>query len=207
MKEYFTRLKQKMKYNSFWRLVHDGLVRIGIKITPYYLVEEGGGPDLPEFERDRYPGYSVGYLGRDEMKLIAGLEREFFTEERLKERCDKEMRCLAVKKEGKIHAFTWFNLKECDYAGHRFTLNEHEAYLQDAYVFMQYRGLRLAPFIRYQAYKELRKLGRIRFYSITEAFNEQSIKFKKKLNARFDYLGLYIRLFNKWHISFPLRRS
>ncbi len=206
MSEYLKRLKQKTQYNSFWRLIHDGLVKIGFKISPYYLVEEGS-VELPEFECEQYPGYSVAYLDYDDIERIAGLEREFYTADLIKRRMERGFRCLTVRKEGTIQAFTWFNLKECDYEGHRFTLNEHEAYLQDAYVFMEYRGLRLAPFIRYQAYKELKEIGRTRLYSITELVNDQSTKFKKKLKARFVYLGLYIRLFNKWHLSFPLRKN
>lgn len=206
MNDYWTNLRQKIRYNNWIRLIHDGLVRIGIKISPFYLVEEGGSASNPPFELAASTDYSVGFLGEADMKEIAAIPLRKLSEQNLLDRIKNGCKCLGVKKNKKLVAFTWFNLKECPYQGFKFALSENEAYLFDAYTLREYRGNNIAPLMRYMSYRELEKIGRTRLYSISECINSQSIKFKKKLNARFVYLGVWISFFRKWDITIPIKK-
>ncbi len=97
-------------------------------------------------------------------------------------------------------AFNWFDLEESNSRLHRFRLEDSEVYLFDMYTMKTFRGKGIAPCLRYETYKLLRKMGRSKFYSISDFFNITSIRFKEKLNARFLELRLYIRLFkHPWH--------
>ena len=78
--------------------------------------------------------------------------------------------------------------------------------LFDAYTLDSFRGKGIAPYIRYQLYKELEKTGRMTLYSISERFNLSSIRFKKKLNARLVGQGLCVVLFKKWRFSTRLKK-
>ncbi len=202
---YLHRLSQKIRYNNIFRLLFDLLGKIGIKISPFYLVVEGLSRDIPEFESDLFKSYKFEYFDSKDIAAIAALKERYFKEEELLKRLENGSKCLGLKKDGEIAAFTWFNLNQCPYGGYSFILKENEAYLFDAYTLLKYRGMKIAPFIRYQCYKELKKQSRTTLYSISEMLNKQSINFKKKLGARFVLMGIYIRFFNKWKFSFPVR--
>jgi GNAT superfamily N-acetyltransferase len=116
------------------------------------------------------------------------------------------MKCLGAKHDGKIIAYSWINLEECHYTGNRFRLKENEAYLFDMYTAKPYRGKNIAPHLRYQIYKSLNEMGRETFFSVSEVFNRPSIKFKKKLKARFLKLCVFIELFKKIRFHITLRR-
>ena len=90
--------------------------------------------------------------------------------------------------------------------GYKFPLKDNEAYLFDAYTLMHFRGKGLAPYIRYQCYKELAKSDRHKLFSISNYFNTPSIKFKNKLNAKFLELRLSVELFRKWSFDLHLKK-
>jgi hypothetical protein len=202
---FIQQLSYKIRYKSLVRLFHDSLMKLGIKISFFYLVEEALRNDNPEFELNKFPGYTVEYLGEDDLILISSLKERPYPIEKFLQKLKNGCKCLGVKKDNNLVAFTWFDINNCTYEGYPFTLKENEAYLFDAYTLIEYRGKKIAPFTRYQCYKELNRLGKTIFYSISEILNKQSINFKKKLDARFILLGLYIRLFNKIKLSIPLR--
>jgi hypothetical protein len=202
---FIQQLSYKIRYKSLVRLFHDVLMKLGIKISFFYLVEEALRNDNPEFELNKFPGYTVEYLGEDDLRLIGSLKERPYPIEKFLQKLKNGCKCLGVKKDNNLVAFTWFDINNCIYEGYPFALKENEAYLFDAYTLIEYRGKKIAPFIRYQCYKELNRLGKTTFYSISEVLNKQSINFKKKLDAKFILLGLYIRLFNKIKLSIPLR--
>jgi len=114
----------------------------------------------------------------------------------MRARLDRGDLCLAVEDENRVVAFTW-----CAFPGYRFRLADDEAYLYDAHTAAAYRGMGVAPFIRYRLYEELARVGRTRLYSFTEQFNRAAIRFKLKLNSRVVDSGLYIQLFRRWSLS------
>ena len=71
------------------------------------------------------------------------------------------------------------------------------------YVYENYRGKGIAPYLRYQCYKLLEKEGVNTFYSISEYFNFSAIKYQKKFNAKPLELCLSIKLFkiNIWNFT------
>ena len=81
------------------------------------------------------------------------------------------------------------NDSACDYE-----LGPGEAYLYDAFIAPDFRGRSLAPYMRAESYKHLRRVGRHTFYSISDYFNSPAIKFKEKLNAEAIRLYLQIKL-------------
>lgn len=200
------KLAQKIRYNNPIRLVIDALVKIGIKISPFYFVIEGLNQHIPEFESDKFCNFRIDYLTEKDIKQIAAdfQERELISEEKLIKRFRSGAKCLGVKKDGEIAAYTWLNVNKCEFSGYPFLLNKDEAYLFDAYTLIKYRGEKIAQYLRYQCYKELKKLGKTKLYSISEVFNKQSINFKKKLNARFIFFGFYICIFRKWKFTLRL---
>ncbi len=166
---YLKHIRDKFKYNPFMRVVQDGLTKMGIRISPYYLVLEGlFNKSLPDFEKG-FNEYEIGFLREEDMKeisVIPGPDRTF-SEKDLLLRLKEGKKCLGIKYRGKIVAFTWFGLVEFGSKFLRFALKDDEAYLFDAYTLMSFRGKGLAPYMRYQCYKELARLGRYKLYSFT----------------------------------------
>ena len=75
------------------------------------------------------------------------------------------------------------------------------------YTVPAHRGKRLAPYLRYQSYRRLAREGMTRLYSISDAFNTPSIRFKQRLGARFVKLGVSVTLFNRWRWNVSLRAA
>lgn len=200
------RFIQKIKYNSILRILHDGLVKIGIHISLFYLVEEGLHLQTIPFDFSEFTGYKVEFLKENEINIITDIPERPYKKEALIKRLNGGSRCLLFKKNDQVIGYTWFNLHAKDITFYNFSLKDNEAYLFDAYVLMDFRGKRIAPFMRYQCYKELKKMDKTVLYSISEYFNNQSIRFKKKLNAKFLFLILYINLFNKFIFKREIKR-
>jgi len=200
------RLRQKIKYNSILRILHDGLVKVGLKISLFYLVEERLCKEIPELESEQFPGYDLKFLEPSEIGELNSIPERPVSNEKLSKLIEKGCYCLCLKKEENIVAYTWVDPRECIYGSYKLPMKKNEACLFGAYTLMQYRGNNFAPFVRYQCYKELKKLGKTTLYSISEAINNQSINFKKKLGARFVLLGLQISLFKKLKFTMPLKR-
>lgn len=200
------RLTQKIRYNNILRILHDGLVKIGIHLSLYYWVEEGLHLQSSSFEFKEFSDYTVEFLKEDELNIIADIPEKPYKKEILTKRIKDGSGCLLVKKEDKVIGYTWFNLSRCSTIFYNQNLNENEAYLYDAYVLMDFRGKKIAPFVRYQCYKELHKLNKTVLYSISDLLNNQSIRFKQKLNAKFLFLMVYINLFNKFTFSRIIKR-
>ena len=200
------RLKQKIKYNSLLRILHDGLVKVGIKISFFYLVEEGLYKEIPEFELDQFPGYNLMFLDKSDITELSSIPERPVSKEKLLQLMKKGCTCLCLKKEDDLVAFTWINPDECTYGTYKLSMKENEACLFDAYTLIKYRGNNIAPFIRYQCYKELNKIGKNILYSISEIVNKQSINFKKKLGAHFVLLGFQVSLFKKWNYTRTIKK-
>jgi GNAT superfamily N-acetyltransferase len=203
---YLKYVRSRIRHSPFIRVILDVLAKIGIEIDPYYLVAEGLFDDtIPHLEAGSEE-YEFGFLGPEDMKAISAIPYRIFSEEQLLLRLREGKMCFGAKHRGNIAGFTWCDLDECHYKGYKSPMKKDEAYLFDAYTLDSFRGKGIAPYIRYQLYKELEKAGRKTLYSISERFNFSSIRFKKKLNARLVGQGLCVVLFKKWLFSTRLRR-
>ena len=202
----FKYFRNRLRHDRFLKLASDGLDRCGIIFRPYYLVLEGlFDQSIAELESG-FDDYELAFLNEAEMTEIAQIPGRYVTESQLLQRLREGMLCFALKKDRELAAFTWIDLNQCHFTGHTFSLKEDEAYLFDAWTMVPFRGKKVAPYLRYQTYKELEKRGRNRLYSISEYVNTSAIKLKKKLNARHLELAVFINFFNLRQFHFLLRK-
>lgn len=198
--------KEKLRYSHFLRLVLDAIAKIGLRITPYYVVQEGiFGRGFPSLEGER-DGYRIRFLVEGDMKAMSGLRGGSVPQEQLNQRLKDGHCCIGLMYGDEMVAFNWANPNESSGDLSRFPLHKDEAYLYDMYTIPAYRGKRLAPYLRYQSYRHLSRKGMTRLYSISDALNTPSIKFKKRLSARFVKLGVSIKLLNRREYNIVLRQ-
>lgn len=181
------------------------LYRIGININPFYLVKESQSETVIPILNDNLEDYRFEFLTSEDMKKIGQTDFIRGQEAQYNEWLKKGWKCLGAKHLGKVVAYTWVNLEECHFSGHRFTLKENEAYLFNMYTAVSFRGKNIAPYLRYETYKALKKMGRDTYFSISELFNKPSIIFKQKLDAKFLKKILYIELFKKIRLRITLK--
>jgi hypothetical protein len=207
MKAYLKRTWYKLRYNHILRLFFDGLTWLGLEITPYYIVLEGlFGKTIPALEHPP-EGYVPGFFGPGDMKAVAALPGRTLPEEKLHKRLEKGHLCYGLKFDGQPAAFNWFDSEALVCGPHRILMKEHEASLYDAFTDMDHRGKGLAPYIRYQSYKEMAAKGKTRIYSVSTFFNTSSIKFKQKLGARLIESHLLIVFLKKWKFRFLMGKK
>ncbi len=206
--DYFKNLWVKIRFSSPLRIITDILGRLGVRITPYYIYLEGlDYADLSSLKTD-FTGYETVLLGSQDMKEIAEIPgRCNLTEQSFLNKLNQGHLCLGMKHDGKLAGFNWANLTELTFSASTcFKLKNNEAYLYDAFTLMDFRGIGIAPYIRYKCYQQLEQLGKNRLYSISLAFNTPAIKFKKKLNAEPYELRLFIDIFRKWELNVRLKK-
>ncbi len=178
-----------------------------VEVVPFYLMLE----EMPDMDlREVQPGISPleeSFLTLPQVQQLAENPEVPEDVEELTKRFHDGCLCLGVWHDGALAAYSWCNLKECNYSERLvFPLGEDEAYLFDARTFATFRGKKLAGYVRYRLYQELNDLGRKRFYSTSSFLNKSALRFKERLCARRVRLYTYIGLFQKLHASVPLRR-
>ena len=140
------------------------------------------------------------------MKIISSNPEVAESEDILLKRLAHGSICLGLLHNNKIAAYTWCNLKKCQYHPTLdVPLKKDEAYLYDARTFKAYRGKNIAPYLRYQLYKYLTKIGRTKFYSYTVLFNTSAVNFKRKLKAKPTKLYIGIIFFNRDRFNILLK--
>jgi hypothetical protein len=197
------KIQEKFRYGVATKVVLDRIAMMGVRITPFYLVEERLFEELASEMETGFEGFEIDLLGPEDMEAIGRTPGYDVSTEQLLERLAKGQKCFGVRHEGSLAAFTWADLRECFDTWCRFPLAENEAYLFDAYTLEAFRGKRIAPFMRYYCYRALNQMGRDRFYSISEVFNAPSIRFKNRLKARCLSLWLTFELFgrHRWTVK------
>jgi hypothetical protein len=171
-----------------------------IEIIPFYYVKEALPSEAPASLTTMPEGYDFSMFDFSDVMVISNLpERleEHFRPERAIESFNHGKMCLGIKHAGQIVAFTWVSVERTWARIYDSVLKENEAYLFDMYVLKAFRGMNLAPLLRYKTYELLGGMERDTFYSITGFFNTAAMRFKQKLNARTVFLGIFIRLFSK----------
>ena len=191
------KIRQKFKHGLMMQFVVSRIAMLGVDIKPFYLVEERFREDLATGFEEGFGEFEITWLGPAEMDAIAAIPNYPFSKEQLLLRLESGQLCLGVKQQGNLAAFTWADLSKHPGPWFRFSVKEDEAYLFDAYTLEAFRGKRLAPFIRYSLYRKLNQMGKETFYSISEAFNSPSIRFKMSLKARFLSLWVDVGLFGR----------
>jgi len=203
---YWQYIRQKAKHSHPFRLVIDGLWKMGVSVRPLYIFREGLSEEGPAELEGGFEGYELGFLGYEDMEAISNIPFRNTSLEQLSLRLGEGKKCFGMKDGGELIAFTWCDFDTCNFEGFRFDLSEDEAYLFDMHTLDAYRGKGVAPYLRYQAYRELRLLEKKRLYSISDRFNTSAVNFKLKLNARIIELGLLVELFGKWRFARTIRK-
>ena len=201
---------QKIRYGMVIFYLLDRLKPIGLTVKPYFLEREFCIPtsDLQMNITPRINSLSTDFLETREIEsIIEHPERNTFMESyNMLDRISDGCLCFGVKHEREIIAYTWCDLKRCNHKPLQFDLKKTEAYLFDMYTFKAYRGKNIAPYMRHQLYSHLKEMGRTDFFSISEAFNNASIRFKRKLGARPIKLYLYLKAGKFFERNILLRR-
>jgi hypothetical protein len=183
----------------------DFFAKIGISIDPYYIYrEEISDRSIQHIEKG-FEEYSIQRLEPQHMKIIVSMRPRFYSKKKLKRKLKKGNICLGVKHGDELVAYSWYSLSKSNIKGKKTKLENNEAYLFDMYTMPSYRGNGIAPYLRYQAYRELKKLGRKKLYSYTDYFNTPAMRFKEKLNAKKTELCLKLS-FRRWSINKRLKK-
>lgn len=187
------------------KLLHQ-LRKLGLTIELFY-VHVGRASDLQGYEQRLERGfedYETGFVGRGGMQEIASCE-SWLSEAMLVDRLERGLTCFAVKHQGRIAAYIWCAFDVIDDPVYQATLKENEAHLFNLYTRPEYRGKGLAPLMRYQCYKALKARGVDVFYSLCDYFNAPSVRYKKKMNARIQKLGLFFAIGKRYSRSWVLK--
>jgi len=192
----FQIIKQRIFYDFLLETIGRKVVsRSGFVARPYYIFKEGLFDSIPKDFGAMQKDYEISFLTHEDVQNLDLIEGRFVTAGSMLEKLSKGHKCLGLWIEGKIAAFTWCQFDMLDFPRTRgCALQENEAYLYDMYVLRDYRGLNIAPLLRYKCYQELAKLGRMVLYSVSDFSNKPALRFKKKLDARITSLNLYIRI-------------
>ena len=192
----FNRIVSKFRYGLVLQVIRNQLAKIGIEITPFYWVQEG----INYLEEPKIEGlaseYKVEFLNAADMKMVVDNARGY-TEKDLLSRLDEGKLCLGLKHFDNVVAFFWINMQECDFKPTIIPMEKEEVYLKDMYIIEPYRGKNLAAYFRYQSYGILKKMGRVKIFSVVEYFNTSATKFKLKLNPKKIKFVIFIGIFNK----------
>ena len=177
------------------------LRKIGVEITPFITVLEGQNEiQLPAPDSK----FRFDFVPEEEFRLLAQLDKTQSLE-KIQRWHSEGKRCFGAWDGSRLVAKMWCDFSEYNFPPIRRMLEDDEVYLFTAYARPDYRGQSLAPNLRLQAYRSLREMGRSRFYSYTDYFNEPARRFKAKLNARNVELKVYICLLGGWSRTYTLR--
>ena len=203
---YRNRIIEKLRYSNWLRLIFDTAAKFGVRITPYFVALEGEWDDGPPELEAGFDAYQCRRLSIDDMGPLSQIPGRPISERQLIQRLHDGHLCFGLVKDGRVVSFSWVNPQEALSGLCRFSLQAHEAYYYDLYTLHAFRGRQLALYLRHQTYRHLLKLGLTRYYSVIDALNTPAVKFKRKLQARFIYTGVSIKLFKRYEYNFPIKQ-
>lgn len=196
-------LKSRLKHGLLLLTVRNLLMRLGLDIEPYYIEQESSEfCELPKI-KDEVSLYSLKIVNDEILKK----QFEFlgWSSDLLEKIIQSEHYCLGLYRGQELAAFMIATLKQFDVKGRIIPLSPKEAYLEYMYTFENFRGRNIAPYLRYKTYKLLQNKGIQDFYSMSQYFNNSSLKFKKKLGAKHKEFWLHIGLFKSLKWNFLLK--
>ena len=204
--QFLGRLRGRIKHGLLTQEILDRLGGLGIRLTPYLIVDESPGA-LINYERE-ISDCSFRPLGANEMHMVANMPNRKRDLEGVLSRL-AVAECLGAFIGDTLAGYTWSRRDQVGRLRGRIQfhqLSPDEAYLFDMYVDKDFRGMSLAPLLRHHLFQHLLSKGVRRFYSITTYFNRSSRKFKAKLGARELELRFTIGFWSRLHADFLLRR-
>lgn len=194
LKDIIKKIKYRVRNRLILSLIFERLAAIGLNIRPYYLTQEFLFDENDLNLKPKLAPLVADFLSSSEIKNIYDHPESKQSMRDNKKLFEEGCLCFALKYHDEIMTYMWCNLHRC-HEYYTFPLKEDETYLCGTFTFKAYRGKNLAPFLRYQLYKQLSQMGRTKIYSLTNVFNTPAIKFKKKLKAK-PLKIRFIRVFN-----------
>ncbi len=181
-------------YVRLGRRIQRLLRRLSIHFIPFLMVREN--------ERDmKAMPLPTGFAFRkydagDNLLLLRSRGREESNRTYLK-RFEQGNCCYGLELEGRVVAVIWCDFDAITGLLYQKPLEPYSVYFFDVFSHPEYRGQNLAPALRQRVYAELEKDGIRHYRSITEYFNTPARRFKEKLGASNEWLGVYLRLFGR----------
>ena len=200
------RLKGRIKYGLLTQEILDRLGKLGVRVTPYLLVDESPGA-LLDFEV-KATACTMRPLLPDDMPLIVNMPGRKRKPDQISTRLN-EADCLGVFVGDALAGYTWSRYDRIASSSGRielYRLGPNEAYLFDMFIDKSFRGMALAPLLRHCLYQRLLAKGIRIFYSITSYFNRSSRRFKAKLGAQELELRVGLSSWSLWDADFLLKR-
>lgn len=207
MKSTLVKVRDVLRHGLLGQTMLDILRRLGIEITPYYLVEESADTLPAEIPPAKLPELEMRFFTLDDAPAIAAMPDGELSETEARARLEGGVWGFGAWSAGELVSFTWANLEELDFDPCRRPLESNEAYLYGAKTSRSCRGMNLGPAMRVELYRSLAQHGRMRLLSISYTFNRPAIRFKQKLNARFAFHYLYLNLWGLWRRNWLVRRD
>ena len=193
-----------ISHGLFWHGVRNNLAKIGLDFMPYYWVKEAVDPVNPPQIRGEHEAFKISIFGEEEINYIKNTIICIEQKELIADFKNGEI-CIGLKHNSDIAAYMFIKRKPFIFRKRSFNLTSSESYLHSMYTFEAYRGMNLAPYLRYHSYKYLEKENVKTYFSVSEYFNKSTIKFKKKLNSEPIKLYLSLVLFKRWTMNFRLK--
>ena len=202
-----------MKLSSVYKAFKNGRVvpallwrlnNLGLTISLYFVFREQEVKTDSETPDQLLQTCVPGFLSKGDLDEVVQLNPEA-NQDRMLLRLDAGHLCFGIKKEGRLLAYMWCDLEEFNYPPCRHRLAPNEAYLYDAWVSTECRGLGMAPFMRYESYKAMGEYSRDQFLSYSDYYNGSAIRFKQKLKARKNALYIYFNLRDKIVYNWKLK--
>jgi hypothetical protein len=198
------KIRDVVRHGLLLQTLLDLLRRIGLEITPYYVVEESLDWLPEELPPTQVPDLTMRCLEPADAALAA-MPDGAITEVEARERLESGVWGLGAWSGSELIAFVWADLTELDFDPCRRPLAADEAYLFGARTSRRCRGMNLNPALRREMYAQLAGRGRTRLVSISYALNRPAIRFKQELGARFTHLYLFISRGGRWRCNWRRR--
>jgi hypothetical protein len=200
------KIKEITKHHLMLLYASYALNKIGLHITPFYLTQEFSQIKPPVLKLNNIDNVQYTMLtSQDIEKLFTNPEFKYSIRDR-KTFIDDNCLCYALVQDDEIMSVMWCNLKEINNLLLTIPLKQDEAYLCGMKTHTKYKGLSLAPYLRYKVYQSLSEMGRLKLYSLTEYLNKSSKRFKEKLEARHIMLYIHVQLSHVFDKRFALKK-
>ena len=194
-----------IRHGLFFQGLRHALAKIGIDIMPYYWVAEEVRPSEKPVLRSESDDFEFTTLNESQVQSLLNAS-DHLNQEKINISIADGQECIGLIQNGTVAAYMFIKYDDLTFKNKLFRINSDEAYLLNMYVFDDFRGKNLAPFLRYLSYRYLDDKGIHKKYSISNYFNKSAIRFKEKLNSRHLKLYMNIELFKKFQWHFVLRR-
>ncbi len=194
----------RIRHGMILLSIRNLLLRLNINLFPYWIEQESLAFCSEPGINEEKTSYALRPVETDTLRDIFEVIK--WDKNDLVENPESPYEVMGLYLEDELAAFTIMRFGQFTVYDRVFHLRENEAYLEKMYTFENFRGKRLAPYLRYKCYEYLAEQEKSRYYSVTHYFNTASRRFKAKLNVQHAQLYLYLDFFGKYRRTFLLKK-